>query len=52
MFWLTWLYISATPSQNTVDFYLKRGCQVTGDPDPELWELEPEDIHLVCEVDR
>jgi predicted N-acetyltransferase YhbS len=42
------LYISATPSQNTVDFYLRLGCLVTADPDPELFALEPEDIHLEC----
>ena len=41
-------YISATPSENTVNFYLRRGCVVTRDPDPELFELEPEDIHLEC----
>ncbi len=40
------LYISATPSEHTISFYLGRGCVVTAEPDPELWELEPEDIHL------
>jgi len=40
------LYISATPSQHTIDFYLRLGCRVTSDPDPELLALEPEDIHL------
>jgi predicted N-acetyltransferase YhbS len=44
------MYISATPSENTVNFYLRMGCEVTREPDPELFELEPEDIHLVCEV--
>jgi hypothetical protein len=42
------LYISATPSENTVNFYLRLGCQVAEEPDPELLALEPEDIHLVC----
>jgi predicted N-acetyltransferase YhbS len=42
------LYISATPSENTVNFYLQRGCVVTEEPDAELFELEPEDIHLEC----
>ena len=41
------LYISATPSENTIQFYLHQGCQVTAEPDPQLFELEPEDIHLV-----
>lgn len=40
------LYISATPSQNTVDFYMKLGCRLTEEIDPDLYELEPEDIHL------
>jgi len=40
------LYVSATPSENTVNFYLNRGCRVTKDVDPDLFALEPEDIHL------
>ncbi len=44
------LYISATPSENTVRFYLRRGCRVTEDVDRELYELEPEDIHLEFDV--
>jgi len=40
------LYISATPSENTVNFYLHLGCEVTGEIDRELFELEPGDIHL------
>ena len=40
------MYISATPSENTVNFYLQLGAVVTDEPDPELFELEPEDIHL------
>lgn len=42
------LYVSATPSQYTIDFYLQRGCSVIASPDPELFEREPEDIHLEC----
>jgi len=44
------LYVSATPSKHTVDFYLRCGCRVTDEPDPELLALEPEDIHLECDV--
>ena len=44
------LYISATPSQHTVDFYRGRGCVVARVPDPQLFELEPEDIHLECDL--
>ena len=40
------LYISATPSENTVNFYRNLGCKVTSEIDPELFELEPEDIHF------
>ena len=40
------LYISSTPSENGVGFYLHLGCEVTGEVDRELFELEPEDIHL------
>jgi predicted N-acetyltransferase YhbS/uncharacterized protein YqeY len=45
-----WLYVSATPSENTVHFYQRRGCVLADPPDPELLALEPEDIHLVCPV--
>lgn len=44
------LYISATPTENTVNFYLRLGCAVAREPDPELFDLEPEDIHLECGV--
>lgn len=44
------LYISAAPSEHTIDFYLRLGCTVTSEPDPELFELEPEDIHLVYDL--
>src|SRR5580704_18139112 len=44
------LYISATPSEHTINFYLRLGCAVVEEPDPELFELEPEDIHLECDA--
>ena len=44
------LYISATPSENTVNFYLRLGCTLTEEPDPELFAFEPEDIHLKFDV--
>jgi hypothetical protein len=44
------LYISATPSENTVRFYLRRGCRVTDDVDAALFALEPEDIHLEFDI--
>ena len=41
------LYISATPTENTVDFYLNRGCVLAPEPDAALLAAEPDDIHLV-----
>jgi predicted N-acetyltransferase YhbS len=40
------LYISSTPSENTVRFYLNLGCRVAEEIDPDLFALEPYDIHL------
>ena len=40
------LYISATPSENTVNTYIRLGCVLAAEPDPELFDLEPEDIHF------
>ena len=41
------LYVSAAPTENTVDFYLNRGCVLAPEPDPALLAAEPDDIHLV-----
>jgi len=46
-----YLYVSATPSGNTVGFYQRRGCILAPEPDPELLALEPEDIHFLCPVE-
>ena len=40
------LYISATPSEQTVNYYMRLGCVLATEIDPELFALEPEDIHL------
>ncbi len=40
------LYVSATPSEHTINFYLRLGCTVAAAPEPDLLEMEPEDIHL------
>jgi predicted N-acetyltransferase YhbS len=40
------LYISATPSENTINYYLRLGCVLATEIDPALFALEPEDIHL------
>lgn len=42
----TEIVVTATPSENTVRFYLGRGYLPMASPLPELFELEPEDIHL------
>ena len=40
------MVVSATPSQNTVRFYLARGFRVMAEPLPELVALEPDDVHM------
>jgi GNAT superfamily N-acetyltransferase len=40
------MVVSATPSENTVRFYLSRGYELMAQPLPELFELEPEDVHM------
>lgn len=44
------LYVSATPSENTIDFYRRRGFTPTSAPDPELFAREPEDIHMTLSL--
>jgi len=44
------LYISATPSENTINYYQKLGCILAAEIDPELFALEPEDIHLEYQI--
>jgi ribosomal protein S18 acetylase RimI-like enzyme len=43
----TALYVSATPSESAVGFYLSQGFQIAAEPNAEMFALEPEDIHLV-----
>jgi predicted N-acetyltransferase YhbS len=44
------MYISSIPSSSAVGFYLAQGCKLAVEVDPELYALEPEDIHLVLEL--
>lgn len=44
------LYVSATPSKKTVEFYMSCGFQLAKVIDPKLFELEPEDIHMEFRV--
>jgi ribosomal protein S18 acetylase RimI-like enzyme len=41
------IYVSATPSGSAVGFYLSHGFEPVEVPIPELFELEPEDIHML-----
>lgn len=45
------MYVSATPSQNTIRFYTSMGCQLADPVDPHLFTEEPEDIHLELKLD-
>ncbi len=40
------MYVSATPSENTVRFYKSIGFRLATPVDPGMFEREPEDIHL------
>lgn len=44
------LYISATPSENTINYYLRLGCVLATEIDEELSALEPDDIHLEYQI--
>ena len=46
----TALYVSAMPSAPTVHFYQAQGFELTAQPHPELFALEPEDIHMVRQL--
>jgi hypothetical protein len=45
------VYVSATPSGSAVGFYRSQGFALTRDPVPELLALEPEDIHMIKELE-
>lgn len=40
------LYVSATPTRGTVDFYMSQGFMPLATPDERLVALEPDDIHM------
>lgn len=44
------LYVSATPSRPTVEFYRSHGFKPTDEPNEELFALEPDDIHMILEL--
>jgi GNAT superfamily N-acetyltransferase len=39
--------ISATPTENTVNFYLARGCRLDPSPPPGQVAAEPDDVQLI-----
>jgi ribosomal protein S18 acetylase RimI-like enzyme len=45
------VYVSAVPSESAVGFYKSFGFELIAEPLPELYELEPDDIHMVLELD-
>ena len=45
------IYVSATPSKSAVSFYRHHGFEPVPDPIPELYALEPEDIHMIKELE-
>ena len=44
------LYVSATPSESAIGFYLSQGFKLAEKVHPMLYELEPEDIHLIKDL--
>jgi len=41
------LYVSSTPTTATADFYMSNGFDLTKEINQYLYELEPEDIHMI-----
>ncbi len=45
------VYVSAVPSESAVSFYKSFGFDLAIDPLAELYDLEPEDIHMFLELE-
>ncbi|MNN28628.1 Acetyltransferase (GNAT) family protein [compost metagenome] len=45
-----YLYVSSTETQSAVQFYTHCGSRLTAEVDEELYQLEPEDIHMVIKL--
>lgn len=41
------LYVSATPTASTVHFYMGQGFELAKELNRRIYELEPEDIHMI-----
>jgi len=46
----TSIYVSASQTKTTVDFYMRRGFELAKVLNRELYEREPDDIHMVKEL--
>lgn len=46
---ISYLYVTATPTKGTVDFYRTLGFRPTDNPLSELLDMEPDDIHMRME---
>jgi GNAT superfamily N-acetyltransferase len=46
------IYVSAAPTGSAVGFYLSKGCTLAKPPHRDLFEEEPEDIHLICPIEK
>jgi ribosomal protein S18 acetylase RimI-like enzyme len=46
------LYVSGLPSLHTITFYQGQGFDLAREVDPELYEREPEDIHMDLDLLR
>ena len=44
------IYVTSTPTKTTVDFYLKLGFKLAEKVNKELFELEPDDIHMIMQL--
>jgi GNAT superfamily N-acetyltransferase len=44
------LYVSATQSGPTIEFYRSHGFEPTDEPNPALFALEPHDIHMILDL--
>jgi ribosomal protein S18 acetylase RimI-like enzyme len=44
------VYVSSTPSRSAVEFYRSFGFRIAREPIPELYALEPDDIHMVLDL--
>ena len=44
------IYLTSTPTKITVDFYIGLGFKLAKQVNKHLYEMEPEDIHMIMEL--